>query len=80
EEGIYDEEVAESLEESDEITEVEEGFMKGYKEDGKLIKCANCKALLSEQGIIEHEHDGQLYRFCSSDCADKFESKHAEKD
>ena len=37
EEDIYEEDVMEDLEESDEISPEEEAFMKGYKKAGKYI-------------------------------------------
>ena len=81
EEGIYDGETAEDLGDGDEINEIEEGFMKGYKEGERIAKCANCKKILTdEHGVVEHEHDSHLYRFCSSDCANKFEEKHQEEE
>lgn len=81
-EGIYAGDVAEDLGEADEIDEVEEGFMKGYKEGARIAKCANCGSILSddESKVVEHEHEGKMFRFCSSKCADEFEQKHREEE
>lgn len=71
---VYDEEAREDLEESDEIDELEEGFMEGYENDN-LAECASCKKILEEESV-EKEIDGELYRFCSEKCVQIFEKKH----
>jgi len=71
---IYDEEGREELEESDEINEIEEGFVEGYEEGEHQAKCTECKAVLVDDKIIEEELDGHHYRFCSEECADAFET------
>ncbi len=71
---IYDEEGREELEESDEITEVEEGFVEGYEEGEHEAKCAECKKVLVDEDFIEEELDGKNYRFCSEECAIAFET------
>jgi len=75
EDEIYDDRPLEEAEESDEIDEVEEGFMKGYEEEGSMAECANCKKILTDE-VVEQELDGELRRFCSEECAEKFEKKH----
>jgi hypothetical protein len=70
-EDIYTEEGSESLEEGDEISEVEEGFMEGYKEDENAAECATCKKVLGDK-FIELEVRGKHYRFCSQKCAEEF--------
>lgn len=72
--NIYDDNQAESMEEQDEIDEVEEGFMKGYEEGEKIAKCAQCKKVL-EDNIVESEINGDTFRFCSEECAEKFRKK-----
>ena len=70
---IYNEEGRENLEDSDEITELEEGFIEGYEEGEHEAKCANCKKVLVDEKFIEEELDGEHYRFCSEECANAFE-------
>lgn len=75
EQEVYSEAGLEDLEEhEDEITEVDEGFMKGYNEGAKSAKCVACGKVLIRD-IIELEHNDQVYRFCSSECAEKFQKK-----
>lgn len=64
----------ELLDEEDELTDVEEGFMEGYSKGEKTFTCANCHKMLNEN-VIEEEFDNNLMRFCSSACVDKYESK-----
>lgn len=73
-EDVYDEEGREELEDEDEISPDEEGFMKGYEEDGKMAMCANCRKMFIED-FIEKEIDGEIYRFCSEKCTEKFKKK-----
>ena len=35
--------------------------------------CPNCKKILKGTEFVEEELDKKTYRFCSKDCADKFE-------
>ncbi len=75
EENLYSEEGREVLkEEEDEISSEEEGFMKGYEEGDKAAICQTCKKVLVED-IVEIESDGETYRFCSKECAEKFKKK-----
>lgn len=71
EEDIYTEEGREVAEDEEVITNAEEGFMEGYEEEGRAVKCANCKSLL-EEDFIEEEIGGEEYRFCSEKCAETF--------
>lgn len=76
EQEVYSEAGLEDLEEhEDEITEVDEGVMKGYIEGAKSAKCVACGKVLKDEGIVELEHNDETYRFCSSKCAEKFEKK-----
>ena len=68
---IYSGNFAEELEESDEIDEAEEGFMKGYNEENLVAECANCKKILNDK-VVEEEASNKVYRFCSERCANKF--------
>ncbi|MBI4158809.1 hypothetical protein HY500_00955 [Candidatus Woesearchaeota archaeon] len=80
-EDIYTEEGRDLAEEDDEISEVEAGFMEGYKEGEKIAKCSTCKQVLSDdpENIIEEEVDGDTYRFCSEKCAEIFNKKQSKK-
>ncbi len=71
-EDIYsDESREEMMDEEDEITDVDEGFMKGYGEGEKAAVCANCGRVLDEDFVEQEFHD-EMYRFCSSDCANEY--------
>lgn len=61
-------------EDEDEMHIEEEGFMQGYKEGDKMTYCQNCKKLLGDN-VVEEEFDGEVLRFCSSQCATKYEEK-----
>ena len=74
EEGIYDEEDREELIEGDEIDELEEGFMQGYEEEERVVKCPNCKRIIVED-FTEEEINGHTYRFCSERCATEYTKK-----
>ena len=60
----------EDLNKSDEISTAEEGFMEGY-EDDHLATCSHCDEVLTNE-VVEKEFDGEKYRFCCEDCAEKF--------
>tara|TARA_Y100000034_G_scaffold92592_1_gene111929 strand:- start:51 stop:302 length:252 start_codon:yes stop_codon:yes gene_type:complete len=70
---VYDK--TEELEEADEIDEAEAGFMKGYEDNIDETICSNCKQILEGINFIEEDIGGKGYRFCSRECADKFELK-----
>ena len=72
---IYGEEGLEEAMEADEIDDVEEGFMKGYDDEGDLMKCAKCKRLVSEETAVEKEVNNETYIFCSPQCAKNFKKK-----
>lgn len=76
---IYDEEGLEELEENDEITELEEGFMEGYEHGDHEALCAECRIELVDKDVIEEEINGEKYMFCSDECASKFEVKKPRK-
>lgn len=65
----------ELLEDDDEITDVEEGFMEGYAAGERTFACATCKKILDDN-LVEEEFDGKIYRFCSDQCAAKYEQRH----
>lgn len=69
EDGIYEENERDELEEEDEITPTEEAFMEGYEEEEKVAECAKCgKTLLEVEKVVEREFKGKHYRFCSEKC------------
>jgi len=78
--GIYSEEEREELiEDDDEITDIDEGFMKGYNESSDKMQCASCKTSLEGHEIIEKEFNGKNYRFCSHHCLTEFEINNEEE-
>jgi hypothetical protein len=77
--GIYSEEGRKDLmEDEDEITDIDEGFMKGYNEGGLSSKCKSCKTLLEGHKVITKEVKGNLYKFCSQHCLTEFEINNEE--
>ena len=78
EEDVYTGEGRELLEEGDEISEIEEGFVEGYEssaEDG-VSYCCECKKLLVGENFIEVDVGGKICRFCSESCAEKYRREH----
>lgn len=75
-EDIYDEKTLEDLEENDEISIEEEGFMQGANKQGQLAKDAlTGEPLINPQKIIELKLNGKVYRFNSQKNANKFKEK-----
>ena len=75
-EKVYSEEGRDSLVENDEMEPWEQGFMEGAENDGQGAKCRRCgKILLGPDSIIEKEINNTVYRFCSEECAEKFEEE-----
>ncbi len=72
--NLYNEESREELSEADELDPEEAGFMQGYDEESNPAECATCKAVLGKN-FVEEQIKDETYRFCSEDCADKFEKK-----
>jgi hypothetical protein len=72
EEDIYSEGGREELVEDDEIEPWEQGFMQGAEGGGQGAKCRKCGKPLVDD-VVEKEIDGENYRFCSEECAKKFE-------
>ena len=70
-EDIYSENYIETLEESDEIDEAEEGFMQGYNEGKLATECMRCRKVL-DSNFIEEKISNETYRFCSGRCAGKY--------
>ena len=75
---VYSDEGREALVEGDEISAGEAGFMEGAEGDGQQGKCQSCgKALLSAEETFEKEIDGDGKFFCSDECVEEYEKKHA---
>ena len=70
---VYSEEGREKLEENDEISSWEEGFMEGAEHKGEQGMCAHCRKVLDQEkdSIVEKEIKGRVLWFCSEDCARK---------
>jgi len=76
ESNMYSEAGREDLmEDEDEITDLDEGFMKGYEEGEKMARCPVCGKVI-EFDFVEREIDGEMYRFCSEEHAEKFAKEH----
>lgn len=72
EKNVYSEAGREELIENDDsITDVDEGFMKGYEEGGKMAKCPVCNEILADD-FVEKEINGEIHRFCCDEHAEKF--------
>ena len=79
--GIYSEEGREDLmDNEDEITDLDEGFMKGYNEESGSNKCKSCKKMLDGEEVIEKEVNGKTYKFCSQHCLTEFEIENEEEE
>lgn len=75
-EEVYSHEGREKLVDQDEISPWEAAFMEGAEGDGQNAKCRNCgKVLMREATIVERAIDGELFRFCSEECLEKFQKK-----
>ncbi len=74
---VFDEEkevTEEQLLEAGEISDEEEGFVKGYAEDEEEIEeCAECGIAVRPEKKIVKTINGEEYTFCSKACADDFE-------
>lgn len=76
EEEVYSEAGREELEEEDEITDLDEGFMKGYDEGAKMAKCPVCNKVI-EKDFVERDIDDETYRFCCEEHAEKYVKSHS---
>lgn len=72
---VYDSDQRKDLEENDEMSSWEEGFMEGADGDGQRGKCANCGAALTSRNTIEREADDKVTWFCTNECVDDFLDK-----
>ncbi len=76
-EDIYSEKGRESQVDNDEISPLEEGFMEGASNDGQGAKCRKCGNILGDD-LVEKEIKGDICRFCSDECADKYSEENEE--
>jgi len=77
--GIYSEDGRAELVDDDEITDVDEGFMKGYDAATESGKCSSCKTLLEGHEVITKEVKRKKYKFCSQHCLTEFEINNEEE-
>ncbi|MBM3199729.1 hypothetical protein FJZ53_02240 [Candidatus Woesearchaeota archaeon] len=79
EEEVYSEAAREELvEDEDEITDADEGFMKGYEEGAKMAKCPICGKVITAD-FVEKEINDEVYRFCSEEHAEKYAKSHSDR-
>ena len=72
-EEVYTEVGREKLEEDDEISPSEEGFMEGAEDKGELGTCANCGKPIPQDSdkVVETKIDGEIVWYCCEECAEK---------
>ena len=76
EDDIYEDAGMEEALEEEEIDDLEEGFMRGYEEEGISI-CPVCKKIVEDfDDVAEVEYERKTLSFCSERCASKFRKKH----
>lgn len=75
EEDVYTQEGREKMEDEDEMTNVEEGFMEGASGGGQLGKDALTGEPLLGEETVELLIDEKHYRFVNSENAEKFREK-----
>lgn len=76
EHDIYSDEGREDLVEDDAIEPWEEGFMRGAEGLGQDAKCRRCgKIFLGPESVMETKVDGELMRFCSEECIEKYKER-----
>lgn len=74
---IYEDAGMEEALEEEEIDDLEEGFMRGYEEEGVSI-CPTCKKVIDDfDDIVELEHEGETLSLCSHKCAGRFRKRHS---
>ena len=73
---IYEDAGMEEALEDEEIDDLEEGFMRGYEQEGLSI-CRVCKKIIDDfDDIVEVEFEGKTIVLCSEKCAGRFRKKH----
>lgn len=70
--NLYTGESREELSDADGLDPEEAGFMQGYDEETNPSECATCGKILGKD-FIEEQIKEETYRFCSEECANKFE-------
>ena len=58
------------MERDDELDDIEEGFVLGH--DSRMVKCACCGKMLTDNHFVELEVYGNDYRFCCDGCCSSF--------
>ncbi|MBU4502218.1 MAG: hypothetical protein KKA79_06485 [Nanoarchaeota archaeon] len=77
EKNLYNEAGRDELvEDEDEATDLDEGFMKGYDEGAKMAKCPVCNSILDDD-LVEREINGEVHRFCCDEHAEKYAKEHS---
>lgn len=75
-EDIYEDAGMEDALEEEEIDDLEEGFMRGYEEEGVLV-CPVCKKVIDDlDEVVELEYEGESISLCSLKCEGRFRKKH----
>lgn len=69
---VYTEEGREKLMEEGEITDVDEGVARGFEQGQKMVRCMQCGKELPSEDFVEIEIEGDMCRFCSDECAEKY--------
>ncbi len=76
EKDIYSDEGREDLVEDDAIEPWEQGFMQGAEGLGQDAKCRRCgKIFMGPDSVLETEVEGEVMRFCSDDCVNKYKER-----
>ncbi|MAF99423.1 MAG: hypothetical protein CMH61_02315 [Nanoarchaeota archaeon] len=80
EEDVYTAEGREQLEEDDEISNVEQGFMEGASGAGQLgVDALTGEPLMDIEDVVETQIDGKKYRFVNQENARKFREKKSQE-
>jgi len=76
-EEVYSEVGREKLQEDDEISPTEEGFMEGAEDKGELGTCGSCGKPISQDSeeVVETKVDGEIVWYCNEECAEKGRNK-----
>lgn len=62
----------EELLEEGSISSEEEAFMRGYEDEEEEVTCDECGTAIRGKKI-KKKVEGEIYHFCSKDCAEEFE-------
>ncbi len=76
---VYDAHAREELEDDDEISTWEEGFMEGAHGEGEGAKCRNCGKILVDEAV-EREFHEEICKFCCDKCAEKYGEEHEDEE